>query len=112
MPTPSADGHELPPAPKISRSLTGDQLIVAQAVGRTIRELRARRGLSQEDLGFRAGGGGVHRNYVGAVERAEVNATLAVIVRIVSGLGLPLTEVLGVLERHLRDLGLSTGRGD
>lgn len=112
MPTPSADGHEQPPATRISRSLTGDQMIVAQAIGRTIRELRARHGLSQEDLGFRAGGGGVHRNYVGAVERAEVNATLAVIVRIVSGFGVPPTEVFEALERHLRDLGLPTTRGD
>lgn len=36
------------------------------ALGGAVRESRARRGLSQEELGFRAG---LHRNYVGAIER-------------------------------------------
>jgi len=43
------------------------------AFGRAVRETRARRGLSQEQLGFTAG---LHRNYVGAIERGEINPTL------------------------------------
>jgi hypothetical protein len=42
------------------------------ALGRALLELRARRGLSQEQLGFDAG---LHRNYVGAIERGEINPT-------------------------------------
>jgi transcriptional regulator with XRE-family HTH domain len=41
-----------------------------RALGRAVREARARRGLSQEELGFMAG---LHRNYVGAIERGEIN---------------------------------------
>src|SRR5215218_234452 len=37
-----------------------------RALGAAVRELRARRGFSQEELGFR---GGLHRNYVGGIER-------------------------------------------
>lgn len=47
----------------------------------------------------------MHRNYVGAVERAEVNATLAVIVRILAGLDMSPGQVLKVLEYHLQEQG-------
>ncbi len=46
------------------------------ALGAAIRELRARRGLSQEQLGFDAG---LHRNYVGALERGEINPTFRIL---------------------------------
>lgn len=39
-------------------------------LSRAVRELRARRGLRQEALGNTAG---LHRNYVGAIERGELN---------------------------------------
>ena len=42
------------------------------ALGRALRELGARRDLSQEELGAEAG---LHRNYVGALERGEINPT-------------------------------------
>jgi transcriptional regulator with XRE-family HTH domain len=59
------------------------------AFGAAVRELRARRGFSQEALGFR---GGLHRNYVGAVERGEVNPTLRVILKFCDGLGVPMAD--------------------
>ncbi|HEX7290351.1 MAG TPA: helix-turn-helix transcriptional regulator [Conexibacter sp.] len=40
-------------------------------LGRAVRELRARFGLSQEGLAFQCR---LHRNYVGAIERGEINA--------------------------------------
>ena len=52
-------------------------------LGRAVRELRARRGLSQEELGFRAG---LHRNYVGAIERGEINPTFRVLLKLERGL--------------------------
>ncbi|HEU4701289.1 MAG TPA: helix-turn-helix transcriptional regulator [Conexibacter sp.] len=44
------------------------------ALGRALLELRARRGLSQEQLGADAD---LHRNYVGAIERGDINPTSA-----------------------------------
>lgn len=43
------------------------------AFGQRVRELRAPLGLSQEELAHRAG---VHRTYVGSVERGERNISL------------------------------------
>jgi transcriptional regulator with XRE-family HTH domain len=69
-----------------------------QALGAAVRELRARRGFSQEQLGFR---GDLHRNYVGAVERGEINPTLRVMLKLCDGLMVPLTELVAVYERQL-----------
>jgi ribosome-binding protein aMBF1 (putative translation factor) len=67
------------------------------ALGRAVRELRARRGLSQEDLGFQAG---LHRNYVGAVERGEINTTFRVLMKLSHGLEVPFSELIEVYERQ------------
>ncbi len=60
-------------------------------------ELRACRGLSQEQPGFEAG---LHRNYVGALERGEINPTFRVLLKLAAGLRLPLSELITVYERH------------
>jgi transcriptional regulator with XRE-family HTH domain len=67
------------------------------ALGRAVRELRARRYLSQEGLGFDAG---VHRNRVGAVERGEANLTFLGLFKILVGLRVPLEEFAVVWDRH------------
>ena len=69
-------------------------------LGRAVRELRARRGLSQEELGFRAG---LHRNYVGAIERGEINPTFRVLLKLERGLQLPLSEIIQLWERRATD---------
>ncbi len=70
------------------------------ALGRAVRELRARRGLSQEQLGFRCD---LHRNYVGAIERGEINPTFRVLLKLERGLKLPLSEITQCYERHERE---------
>lgn len=68
-----------------------------RALGRAVCELRARHGLSQEQLGFRSG---LHRNYVGAVERGEVNSTFRILILLVTGLDEPLSELIRLYERN------------
>lgn len=58
---------------------------VARTIGDRIREHRYRLQLSQEELGEISG---LHRAYIGRVERGEVNATVPSIVRIADGLEL------------------------
>lgn len=53
-------------------------------VGRNIRRLRQARGVSQEDLAAEIG---VHRTYMGGVERGERNLTLQSLERLADRLG-------------------------
>ena len=71
-----------------------------RALGRAVRETRGRRGLSQELLGERSG---LHRNYVGAIERAEINPTFRIVLAVAHGLDVPMSELVGVYERQLAD---------
>ena len=68
-----------------------------RAFGRAVRETRACHGLSQEELGFN---GGLHRNYVGAIERGEINPTLRVILKLARGFEAPPSELLALAEDH------------
>jgi transcriptional regulator with XRE-family HTH domain len=61
------------------------------AFGRAIRELREQRGLSQEALAAEVG---VHRTYMGSVERGERNVSLNNIVRIASALGMRASDLV------------------
>lgn len=60
-----------------------------RAVGDRLRELREDRGLTQERLAAEAG---VHRTFVGKVERGESATTVDTIAVFCSALGLPLSE--------------------
>jgi len=67
------------------------------ALGAAVRELRARRGLSQERLGFKAE---LHRNYVGAIERGTINPTFRTLMRLADGLAVSLSELVEMYERN------------
>jgi transcriptional regulator with XRE-family HTH domain len=60
-------------------------------LGRRIRELRTALALSQEELADRAG---LHRTYVGAVERGERNVSIDNILAIARALGVSGSELL------------------
>ncbi len=58
--------------------------------GKKIREIRVKRGLSQEALADRAS---VHRTYIGMVERAEKNITLLNIQKLAKALKIDIREL-------------------
>lgn len=57
--------------------------------GQKVRAERAKLGLSQEELASRAG---VHRTYIGMIERAEKNITLENIEKVAKALNLRLSD--------------------
>jgi transcriptional regulator with XRE-family HTH domain len=71
-----------------------------RALGSAVREIRARRGLSQEELGFRST---LHRNYVGALERGEINATFRTLLSLTDGLDVAFSELVRIYERNIRE---------
>lgn len=62
-------------------------MTITELFAHHVRELRMELGFSQEELAHRAG---LHRTYVGAVERGERNITLLNAQRIADALGVPL----------------------
>jgi len=58
--------------------------------GEKVREERLKQGLSQEELAERAG---VHRTYIGMIERAEKNITLANVAKIANALKLQIKDL-------------------
>ena len=59
--------------------------------GETVAKKRKKAGFSQEGLAFKAG---LHRTYIGMVERGEKNITLKSIIKIASALGCHPKELL------------------
>lgn len=59
--------------------------------GERVREIRKQKGLSQEQLAFKAD---LHRTYIGMIERAEKNVTLINIEKIANALEVKLSELL------------------
>ncbi len=68
---------------------------VYEKLGRKIRKLRLALGLSQEEL---ASYSGVHRTYIGSVERGERNISLQNIVAIAKALSVSSSELLLEIE--------------
>lgn len=70
---------------------------ILKVFGNRIRQLRSEMRLSQEELAEKAG---VHRTYIGMIERAEKNITLANIGKIAKALNIRLTDLFdpGIFE--------------
>ena len=71
---------------------------LAKPVGALIRQLRREQGLSQEEF---AGLCGLHRTYIGAIERGEKTITIETAYKIVSVLNLSLSAFFLHLEQDL-----------
>lgn len=75
---------------KISHCYIMEKEPILLAFGQRVQELRKARNLSQEKLAELAG---VHRTYIGMIERAEKNITLCNIERIANALKVEIKEL-------------------
>jgi transcriptional regulator with XRE-family HTH domain len=65
-------------------------------LGKAVREIRTKRGLSQEELGLEAG---LDRSYVGGVERGERNPSYGSLLKIADALGVSVSEIVARGEK-------------
>jgi transcriptional regulator with XRE-family HTH domain len=68
--------------------------------GLRVRDRRVELGLSQEDLGEASG---LHRTYVGHLERGEVNPSLLNILKVAAGLEIDASDLVEGLAQSLGD---------
>lgn len=77
------------------------------ALGQAIRDLRARCGISQEELALRSG---VHRTYLGGIERGHRNPSYTNLRRIAEALRVRPSELL-IRAEQLEDQMSESTRG-
>jgi transcriptional regulator with XRE-family HTH domain len=71
--------------------------IIQTKLGRAVRRLRSQAEYSQESF---AAAAGIHRTYMGLVERGRVAATIVTIEKISTALGITASELLAEAERE------------
>ena len=76
--------------------MKGENKQIHRVLGSHIRELRSKEGFSQESFADHCG---LHRTYMGAIERGERNLTLQTLLTVSKGLGLTLSRLLSNLEK-------------
>jgi transcriptional regulator with XRE-family HTH domain len=69
------------------------------ALGRRIRQLRLEKGFSQESFADQCG---LHRTYMGGIERGEHNLTIGTVLTVSQGLGITMSELLTGIESELK----------
>jgi len=68
-----------------------------KALGQRIRELRAKQGYSQEAFADRCG---VHRTFMGTIERGESNLSFQNLAKVSKALGITLAQRLSGVEKR------------
>lgn len=71
-----------------------------RAIANTVRELRGRRRLTQEELAAKAG---IGHNYVSEIENGRKRVLFETLLRIIRALGLTLADFEVVFERQLAE---------
>jgi transcriptional regulator with XRE-family HTH domain len=69
--------------------------LIQKQFGERMRQLRLARNLSQEELAFKVG---VHRTYLGSIERGERNPSLKNIAAIAKALDITLSELFSFVD--------------
>ena len=72
---------------------------LATVLGDRIRELRREKGYSQESFADHCG---LHRTYMGGIERGEHNLTIQTALTIANGLGITLSMLLADIENDIK----------
>jgi transcriptional regulator with XRE-family HTH domain len=67
-------------------------------LGKRIREYQSKKGFSQESFADHCG---LHRTYMGGIERGERNLTIQTVLTVSRGLGLTMSELLSGIERQI-----------
>lgn len=80
-----------------------------KALGKRIRELRTERGYSQESF---ADACGVHRTFMGTIERGESNLSFQNIVKVATKLDVSLSELFFDLEKSVQPVAADTLEAD
>ena len=78
-----------------SRALLPAMSTLLLKLGASVRQRSERLGFSQEAFASKCG---VHRTYVGKVERGEQNVSMVSLARIAKGLGVPVSELIREAE--------------
>jgi len=78
------------------------QTDLLRALGQRIRELRSGQGYSQEAFADKCG---VHRTFMGTIERGESNLSFLNIAKVAATLGIPLSSLFLNLEGSAKALG-------
>jgi transcriptional regulator with XRE-family HTH domain len=66
---------------------------IKKLIGDRIRDLRKKKGLSQEELGWKAK---LHYTYIGGIERGEKNVSIITLSKIAKGLGISVKEIFNI----------------
>jgi transcriptional regulator with XRE-family HTH domain len=74
-----------------------------KAFGEVLRHLRRERGLSQEALALEAG---AERNYISLLELGKSSASMRMLFKLCSVLGLPPSRFLEQVEGRMKDRGV------
>jgi transcriptional regulator with XRE-family HTH domain len=75
--------------------------LLLRALGQRIRQLRTEQGYSQEGFADKCG---VHRTFMGTIERGESNLSFQNIVKVAMTLGVSLSKLFSELEGNAKGL--------
>jgi transcriptional regulator with XRE-family HTH domain len=66
---------------------------IKSLLGKRIRDFRKQRGLSQEELGWKAE---LHFTYIGAIERGEKNCSITTLEKVAKGLEIDIKDLFNI----------------
>ena len=79
----------------MNENLSIDDKSILMSFGLSLKKIRLKKNLSQEELAYQSG---LHRTYISSVERGERNISLINIVHIANALEASLDELLGEIK--------------